>query len=108
MSICSLVVFTKPEATEKVKANIEKREGCEVPGYETGKIVVLMDHPSRDVMSRTIMDIHNISGVISVSLVYEYFEDTSSSEGPKNTASEDAVTESLSSRTDTEKVAGPA
>ena len=105
MSICSLVVFTNPEATEKVKANIEKREGCEVPGYEAGKLVVLMDHPSREVMSQTIMDIHNIPGVISVSLVYEYFEDTSSNGEQKNEAREDVAGESLSSRPDAKEAA---
>ena len=99
MSICSLVVFTKPEATETVKAEIEKRKGCEVPGYEAGKLVVLMDHPSRDVMSQTIMDIHNLTGVITVSLVYEYFEDNDSaaqaaSEGTEKAARTGAESES--------------
>ncbi|WP_051928769.1 chaperone NapD [Thermopetrobacter sp. TC1] len=89
MSICSLVVFTKPEATETVKAEIEKREGCEVPGHEAGKLVVLMDHPSREVMSQTIMDIHNITGVISVSLVYEYFEDNGQAD--RDTGKKDAA-----------------
>jgi nitrate reductase NapD len=76
MSICSLVVYAKPEKMEAVCADINGREGCEVKGAQDGKIVVLMDHPSRDVMSRTIMDLNNIPGVITVSLVYEYFEDT--------------------------------
>ncbi len=76
MSICSLVVYTRPEKMAEVCAEIDGREGCEVKGAEDGKIVVLMDHPSRDVMSRTIMDLNDIPGVITVSLVFEYFEDT--------------------------------
>ncbi len=104
MSICSLVVFTKPEATEAVKAEIERHEGCEVPGYEAGKLVVLMDHPSRDVMSQTIMEIHNLTGVITVSLVYEYFEDNDTAAR----ASGEERKEAARIDTDSTPAAGPA
>ena len=75
MSICSLVVYTSPERMEAVKADIAGREGCEVPAAENGRIIVVIDSPSRDVMSRTIMDLNNIPGVANVAFVYEYFED---------------------------------
>ncbi len=80
MSICSLVVYTNPESMEAVVADIEKREGCEAPAAENGKIVVVIDTPSRDVMSQTIMDLNNIPGVINVALIYEYFEEGGRSE----------------------------
>ncbi len=86
MSICSLVVYTNPEKMEAVKADIEKREGCEVPAAENGKIVVVIDTPSRDVMSQTIMDLNNIPGVVNVALIYEYFEDGGRSETVSNEA----------------------
>ncbi len=75
MSICSLIVYTRPEKMEEIRADIEAREGCEAPAAEDGKIVVVIDTPSRDVMSQTIMDLNNIPGVANVSFIYEYFEE---------------------------------
>ncbi len=88
MSICSLVVYARPEKMEEVKAAIEEREECEIPAAENGKLVVLIDTPSRDVMSQTIMDLNNYPGVINVALIYEYFEDSGTREA--ETVSEDA------------------
>jgi nitrate reductase NapD len=76
MSICSLVVYARPEKLKEVRADIEQRKGCEVSAVsEDGKLVALLDLSSRDLMSQTIMDLNNIPGVITVSLVYEYFEE---------------------------------
>jgi nitrate reductase NapAB chaperone NapD len=46
---------------------------------ELGKLVVLIDHPERRVISDTMMDMNQIDGVISTSLIYEYFEDDENS-----------------------------
>ena len=86
MSICSLVVFSTPEKMEGISSAIGEREGCEVAAAENGKMVVLIDTPSRDVMSQTIMDLNNIPGVVNVSFVYEYFEEGDADE----TVSEEA------------------
>ena len=74
MSICSVVVHTKPEATLKASAAIENMPHCEVMGAESGRIVVVIDVRNRKVMSDTIMALNDVEGVINVSLVYEYFE----------------------------------
>jgi len=47
MSICSVVVHTKPEATLKVSATIEGMPHCEVMGAESGRIVVVIDVRNR-------------------------------------------------------------
>jgi nitrate reductase NapD len=86
MSICSLIVYSRPEKMEAVSADINGREGCEVAAAENGKMVVLIDTPSRDVMSQAIMDMNDIPGVITVSFIYEYFEE----DGTSKTQSEDA------------------
>ncbi len=86
MSICSLIVYSRPEKMEAICADINAREGCEVAAAEDGKIVVLIDLPSRDRMSQSIMDMNDIPGVITVSFIYEYFEE----EEPGNTVSEEA------------------
>ena len=74
MSICSVVVHTKPESTLKASAAIENMDHCEVMGAENGRIVVVIDVRNRKKMSDTIMALNDVEGVINVSLVYEYFE----------------------------------
>ncbi|MCP4181752.1 MAG: chaperone NapD [Hyphomicrobiales bacterium] len=75
MTICSLVVFAHPEKTPVVEGAIEALEGTEVhAATKEGKLVVLLDHPDRTYCSETIMGLNNIDGVISTSIVYEYFE----------------------------------
>ncbi|MCP4070617.1 MAG: chaperone NapD [Hyphomicrobiales bacterium] len=75
MTICSLVVFARPEKAPVVEGAIEALEGAEVcASTSQGKLVVLLDHPDRTYCSETIMGLNNIDGVISTSIVYEYFE----------------------------------
>ena len=75
MTICSLVVYARPEKAAVVERTIADIEGAEVHGAsDEGKLVVLLDHPDRSYCSETIMGLHDIDGVISTSLVYEYYE----------------------------------
>lgn len=75
MSICSLVVHAKPEKMESVTRALEALEGVEVHAQsEQGKLVVSIDHPEREVCSRSMMEMHSVPGVINASLIYEYFE----------------------------------
>ncbi len=75
MTICSLVVYATPEKAPVVEKAITEFEGTEVhAATEEGKMVVSIDHPDRTYCSETIMGLHNIDGVISTSLVYEYYE----------------------------------
>ncbi len=75
MTICSLVVYARPEMAPMVEDTIAAIEGAEVhAATEQGKLVVSLDHPDRTYCSETIMDLNNIDGVVSTALVYEYFE----------------------------------
>ena len=75
MTICSLVVYARPEKAPVVGQAISALEGTEVHvATDEGKLVVSLDHPDRTYCSETIMALNNIDGVISTSLVYEYFE----------------------------------
>ncbi len=76
MSICSLVVQARPENLASVSENLSAMEGVEIhASSEAGKLVVTIDHPQREVCSQTMMDMQNIPGVLSSSLIYEYFEE---------------------------------
>ena len=75
MTICSLVVYARPEKAPVVEKAIEQMEGTEVhAATREGKLIVSLDHPDRTYCSKIIMDLNNIDGVVSTSLVYEYFE----------------------------------
>jgi len=51
-------------------------EGVEVRARdERGKLVVLIDHPKRQVIADSMMDMNKIDGVLNTSLIYEYFEE---------------------------------
>ena len=77
MSICSLVVHARPENLPSVSKSLGEMEGVEIHAQdESGKLVVLIDHPDRQVCSKTMMDMATVSGVINTSLIYEYFEDS--------------------------------
>ncbi len=77
MSICSLVVQTKPESIGSVTECLGEMEGVEIHATsDEGKLVVTVDHPDRQVCSNNIMALQNVTGVLSASLVYEHFEES--------------------------------
>ena len=76
MTICSLVVQTKPEYLESVNESLNAMNGVEIHAQnEYGKMVISIDHPSREYCSKAMTDMTHINGVMSTSLVYEYQED---------------------------------
>ena len=75
MTICSLVVYARPEMVPDIESAIAGLEGAEVHATtDEGKLIVVLDHPDRTHCSRTIMNLNNIDGVIGTSLVYEHHE----------------------------------
>ena len=79
MTICSLVIQTKPQNIQAVNDALNMMKGVEVHAQsEHGKMVVSIDHPSREYCSKVMTDMTYIQGVMSTSLVYEYQEDLES------------------------------
>ena len=75
MSICSLVVYSKPENVPSVEDSLKAMEGVEINANSgDGKLVVIIDHPDRKHCSKMIMDMSAISGVLNTALIYEYYE----------------------------------
>ncbi len=78
MGICSLVLHTRPEKIQLVLDRIEALEGVEVHAVSgQGKLVVCVDRQEPLRYSETIMQLHNLSGVLSAALVYEYNDESS-------------------------------
>jgi len=76
MTICSLVVQAMPQNIEAVNESLNAMNGVEIHAQnEYGKMVISIDHPSREYCSKAMTDMTHIDGVMSTSLVYEYQED---------------------------------
>jgi nitrate reductase NapD len=75
MTICSLVVHTRPEKIKVVSAQLEELQGVEIHGRsKKGKIIVVIDHPERSLCSEAVMAMASMDGVVNASLVFEYQE----------------------------------
>ncbi len=76
MPICSLVIQAKPQHLSSVSASLSEMQGVEIHVQgETGKMVVSIDHPSREYCSDVMTKMTLINGVMSSSLVFEYQEE---------------------------------
>ena len=74
LNICGCLVHAMPEQTQAVIAAIEATEGCETHAHEAGRIVVTVEDTEDKRASDLIMEMHQIPGVITVTLTYHHFE----------------------------------
>lgn len=77
MSISGLVVHTPSESTASTAAELARIEGVEVHAAEDGRIVVTVDQQNDGAAGQTISGLQGVKGVLSVSLVYSHFDETS-------------------------------
>ena len=74
LNICGCLVHAMPGKAEAVMAAINATEGGEVHAHENGRIVVTVEDTANQRASEQIMDMHQIPGVITVTLTYHHFE----------------------------------
>ncbi len=100
MTICSLVVQTRPEYLDAVNESLSTMNGVEVHAQNKyGKMVISIDHPSREYCSKVMTEMTYINGVMSTSLVYEYQEDLESEQDTPQSAINQAAIEPSSKPT---------
>lgn len=76
MNICGCLVHIAPDHTDAARAAITGTDGVEIHAEaEDGRFVVVVEDTADRLASETIMDLHQIPGVISLSLTYHHFED---------------------------------
>lgn len=81
MNICGCLVHIAREALPTARAAIDALDGVEVHAEsEDGRLVVVVEDTETAFASDRIMAIHQIPGVISVTLNYHHFEDLSQSQ----------------------------
>ena len=75
MSISGLVIHTRPIQTEAVARKIGALDGAEIhAAADDGRLVVTVDEPDNAKATDAFVKIQDLDGVLSVSLVYNYFE----------------------------------
>ncbi len=76
MNICGCLVHVAPDSTQSARDAITGVDGVEIhAASDDGRFVVVVEDTDTRLASETIMDLHQIPGVISLTLTYHHFED---------------------------------
>lgn len=83
MNICGCLVHASADTFQSVRSQIEAMDGAEVhAASEDGRLVVVVEDTPTRVASELIMELHQIPGVISVTLTYHHFDDPAANAAP--------------------------
>lgn len=76
MNICGCLVHVVPERVGSARIAIAEHDGVEIHAEgEDGRFVVVVEDTNDRLASEIIMDLHQIPGVVSLTLTYHHFED---------------------------------
>ena len=75
MNISGVIVYAAPEQSELVVKGLNAIEGVEVHAAENGKLVVTVEHENINSLADQVMQFQDMSGVMSVAMVYQHNED---------------------------------
>lgn len=75
MNICGCLLHVAPRHAREVETQIAGTEGCEIHAKsEEGRFVVVVEDTKDKLASETIMELHHIRGVVSLTLTFHHFE----------------------------------
>jgi nitrate reductase NapD len=78
MNICGCLVHVAPEAIAAARPQIEAMAGVEIHAQtEDGRLVVVVEDTDERFASDAIMALHQVPGVLSLTINYHHFEDLS-------------------------------
>ena len=75
LNICGCLVHAMPDMTDSVMSASGETEGGEVHAHKDGRIVVTVEDTETQRASDQIMALHQIPGVLNVTLTYHHFEE---------------------------------
>ncbi len=81
LNICGCLVHAAPDRAAQVAEAIAAVDGAEVHGREGGRIVVTAEDTGDRLASDVIMELHQIPGVLTVTLTYHHFEEPDEAPG---------------------------
>ena len=76
LNICGCLVHTMPDMTDSVISAVNATQGGEVHAHKDGRIVVTVEDTPSMRASEQIMDMHQIPGVLTITLTYHHFEES--------------------------------
>lgn len=74
LNVCGCLVHVMPGMVDSAIAAIDLMEGCDVHAHQDGRVVVTVEDTEGKRASDQIMDMHQIPGVLTVTLTYHHFE----------------------------------
>ncbi|MFA7095719.1 MAG: chaperone NapD [Gammaproteobacteria bacterium] len=81
MNIVGLIVHSHPHKIAHVKARLEVMRGVEVhAASDCGRLLVSVEEDNDGRMVDTILQMHNVDGVLSAAMIYHHYEECGSSQ----------------------------
>jgi nitrate reductase NapD len=81
-NICGVMVHARPDCRNQVEQALVRRPGVEVhANTEEGRLVVTVEDEDRRVVADTISSFHDIDGVLSAAMIYQFSDDSNSTKG---------------------------
>lgn len=75
MNIAGVIVHSRPEKLEGVKGALELMQGVEIHAEtDDGRLVVTVEEDQDKLMAETVMNFHNVEGVLSAAMIYHHCE----------------------------------
>lgn len=91
MNICGCLVHVAPGYTSSARPAISEFDGVEIHAEsDDGRFVVVVEDTPEQLASETIMNLHQIPGVVSLTLTYHHFEDLAETRPRPETPSHDS------------------
>ena len=76
MNISSIIVQTYPDKSSALQVELAGLPGVEVHAVkENGTIVITVEDTPEQAPANTLMDVQNLQGVLSASMVYNYCDE---------------------------------
>ncbi len=81
-NICGVMVHARADQRLKVEEALNARPGVEVhANTEEGRLVVTVEDESSRGVADTISSFHDIDGVLSAAMIYQFSDDLTTTEG---------------------------
>lgn len=79
MNICGCLIHVSLNLADQARDAIAATDGVEIHATdEQGRFVVVVEDTADRLASEIIMDLHQVPGVVSLTLTYHHFEDARS------------------------------
>jgi nitrate reductase NapD len=80
-NICGVLVHARAECIDQVQISLSKMSGVEVhTATDNGRLIVTVESDERRIVADTISSFHDVKGVLSASMVYQFSDEISNNE----------------------------